>query len=148
MTAWRRAADDAISMIVGNKNRLWLTTMIRREQGGYTPTQLREIDAYNGYVRQSAQLAQRVADGVKLIEFSEVAYNINDHATLFTSGDNVHPNSAGSDTIYVTMVANKTTNTNLVDSLTFNGAGETLTTNPQLLDAEIRIKNHVTAMTQ
>ena len=122
--------------------------MVRREQGTYTATQNREIDTYNGYVRSAAQACQRIADGRPLIEFSEVAYGINSHAGLFTAGDDVHPNTAASATIWNAMIANKTTNTSIVDASTYNASGESLITQDRLDAAEIRIKNHVTAMTQ
>jgi len=143
--AWTEALNNVIEMAVGNKNRIWLTTMVRREQGTYTATQNREIDAYNGYVRSAAQACQRIADGRPLIEFSEVAYGINSHSGLFTAGDDVHPNTAANTTIWNAMVANKTTNTAIVDASTYNAAGETLVSESVLQASERRIRNAVYA---
>lgn len=143
--AWTDALNNVVNRAVANKNRVWLTTMIRREQGTYTATQNREIDTYNGYVRALAQVAQRVAEGRNLVEFSEVAYNINSHASVFSPGDDVHPSEAGGTTIYNTMIANKTTNTDRVAAASYNAAGETLVTEDILAASERRIKNRVTA---
>jgi hypothetical protein len=95
LALWKSRFDESVFDLVNRGNRVWLMTMIRREQGTYTATQNREIDAMNGHIRTVAQLAQKYSGGDRLVDFSDIAYSVDDHSSLFTAGDDIHFDTAG-----------------------------------------------------
>jgi hypothetical protein len=96
---WKSRVGQFVLDAVSRGNRVHLTTCIRREQGTYTATQLREIDARNGFLRLLFQTGQRYFGSHPAIEMSDVAYAVDDHSSLFTAGDDVHFDAAGNETV-------------------------------------------------
>ena len=129
---WKGNVFATVMQYLSRGNRVWIMTMIRREQGTYTATQLREIDAMNGYMRCLAQSAQRYVGGTPLLQFSDPAYGIDNHASLFTSGDDTHFNAAGNITVYDKMISTRTTATQAVGVGTMSSADVRVALSPEL----------------
>jgi len=129
---WQAELTRFVSQAVINGNRVWLSTMIRREQGTYTALQNREIDTRNGFVRELARAYQRTLNGVNLIELTDVAKLLEDHVTYFTAGDNVHFNAAGEADYIAKMVANTSSVTG--DSLRDNYFENSLDDLPEIAE--------------
>ncbi len=85
------------------RQRVWLTTMIRREQGTYTTIQNETIDLYNTRIRRVYRDGQ--SSTWYHLRFGDVALAIINHLALFTAGDDTHPNAAGAATMARAMIA-------------------------------------------
>ena len=116
LSAWidRRSALVARTVAVGN--RIYLTTMVRREQGTtYSAVQNRQIGLFSAANRAIASTQQRITGGIALIELSDPALEIDDHSALYTSGDDTHPTDpAGGLIVSKAMKATRTTDTGAI----------------------------------
>jgi len=112
-SGWRDRLSSLVARTVAVGNRVYLNTMIRREQGStYSAVQNRQIGLFSAMVREIASTHQRVASGIPLIELADPALDIDDHTTLFTSGDDTHPTDpAGGLALCASMKLTRTSNT-------------------------------------
>jgi len=95
--------SSTIKLMLQNKNQIWYSSMIRREQGTYSATQLDGINQLNAKLKEMCREMQSQG----LVRFSDPAASVADHATLFTAGDDVHFNAAGDMTVANYMVTTR-----------------------------------------
>lgn len=96
--------SSTIKAMLQNKNQIWYSSMIRREQGTYTALQLDGINQLNSKIKEMCREMQSQG----LVRFSDPAKSVSDHTTLFTAGDDVHFNAAGDTTVAGYMVTTRT----------------------------------------
>lgn len=92
--------------LIANGNKVWLSTMIRREQGTYTEQELQGINLFNNAIRTAAMVKQTASGQVWL---SDIAAMIGEHDSQFTAGDDTHFNAAGNTLDAQYMVQYRTT---------------------------------------
>lgn len=103
-------ANQAVTQLTSNLNRVWQTTMINRVQGTtYTTTERNAILDYDTALRTLHQSYPNVY-------FSDVAADIADPSTLFTAGDDTHFNAAG-DITYATYMVTDFASANFTPSV-------------------------------
>lgn len=85
--------EQMIDYLVPNGNSVVLTTMVRRESGTtFDALDHQAADLFSDEIRSLASTKQQN----DLIFLMDPADNIADHSSLFTIGDDTHPNAAGS----------------------------------------------------